>query len=102
MKNLTLDIVKNKIHVLKELCVFLGIERSEAELQNVNTLTSIEHMKELESREDWKRMKQEKGFNSGSFVRKGKIDSFKDKIPEKLLQKFEALNSAVLNKYYRT
>ncbi len=94
------DIVLNKKDVLRQLCGFLNIDRSEAELQKVIDLTSIEHMKEMEARDDWKRMKKEKGFYSGSFVRKGSVDSFKNKVSGPLITKFEKLNSEMLLKHY--
>jgi hypothetical protein len=69
-------------------------------LQSVANHTSLAHMKSLEKRTDWHKMKTDVSFNKGSFVRKGAIDSFKKEVPDRLIKLFESSSSTILNKYY--
>ncbi len=82
------DLITNKMEVLLKLCDFLSLERTNEELKEVVDYTSFNFMKNLEKNEDWTRMKNEVNFNKGNFVRKGSLDSFKEEVPEELLQLF--------------
>lgn len=82
------DLKTNKLDVLNRLCVFLGLKRTSQELEKVLEYTSFEFMKQLEQKDDWKKMKNENNFNQGNFVRKGSLNSFKEEVHEELLNKF--------------
>lgn len=60
------DICSNKTEVLKRICDFLNINRSEAELKRVGQFTSLEFMKEMEQKFDWQSINKSKQFKSGS------------------------------------
>lgn len=93
------ELVENKLKVLKKICGFLNIKRSEKELNQVVNLTSFKHMKNLEQRKDWQRMKNT--WKTGTFfVRHGKIDSYKKEVNKALVSKFESRNKEMLEKYY--
>jgi hypothetical protein len=91
------DLKNDKLKILKQVCDFLDLERSDEELKKVMELTSLEHMKELEKRKDWSKMKHDVSFEKGTFVRKGAIDSYKEEAPELLVKIFEGMSK---NKHY--
>lgn len=66
----------------------LNLKRTHQELEKVLEYTSFEFMKQLEQKDDWKRMKRDVNFNQGSFIRKGSLNSFKEEVQEELLNKF--------------
>lgn len=82
------DLITNKMSVLNQLCSFLNITRTSAELNEVIKLTSFEFMKTVEQKEDWQKIKINISFTKGNFVRKGAIDSYKEEIPKELLNTF--------------
>jgi len=95
------DIINNKLHVLKQICHFLEMERSNDELEKVVRLTSFDHMKSLEMRSDWKKMKMANFKEGKAFLRCGKINSYKAEVSEQLLAEFESQNQNIIKKYYR-
>ena len=83
------------------ICEFLNIDRTEEELSKVIKFTSFEFMKNLENKRDWKTIKDDKNFKKGSsFVRSGKINSYKDEVPKELVEIFNKDNFNLLKKYY--
>lgn len=82
------DLISNKMDVLNRLCIFLNLKRTHQELEKVLEYTSFEFMKQLEQKDDWKKMKSDVNFNKGNFVRKGSLNSFKEEVPKDILQKF--------------
>ena len=94
------DMITNKISVLNNLCDFLSLKRTPEELHLVEKFTSVEFMKTLEKKNDWKLMKQKNGFiEGGEFVRKGIVGDFKPNVDEHLIKQFEINNSDVLKRY---
>lgn len=83
------DLKTNKLDVLNRLCVFLDLKRTSQELGKVLEHTSFEFMKQLEQKDDWKKMKKENNFNQGNFVRKGSLNSFKEEVPKDILKIFK-------------
>lgn len=83
------DLIENKLEILNRLCTFLGLRRTEQELKKVIEYTSFEFMKQLEKKDDWQKAKERKNFKQGNFVRKGATTSFKQEVPQYLLEMFE-------------
>lgn len=94
------DLKTNKLKELKRICEFLNLENTDLELDKVIEYSSLNAMKKLELRSDWSKMKEDINFSQGKFVREGNINSYKQQVPIEILEKFEALNEKILNKYY--
>lgn len=94
------DLIANKIKELKRICEFLNIQKSEVELKQVVTYTSLEHMKSLEGKTDWASMKSKSNFMTGSFVRKGKIKSYSEEVSPEVIKSFEVKSKSVLERHY--
>ena len=63
------DLLADKHKAIREICNFLELERSEAEIDQVMQATSLENMKEMESGYSWSRSKSFKTWkDSGKFV----------------------------------
>ncbi|WP_431135808.1 sulfotransferase domain-containing protein [Psychroserpens mesophilus] len=90
----------NKKEELKRICEFLNISRSETDLEDVMKFTSLEHMRALEKRKDWARMKKVTNFNDGSFVGKGKIKSYTEEVSQDAIKSFEFISEKMLKKHY--
>ena len=86
------DLINDKLIQLQNIVQFLGLDRTEEELQTVAKLTSLAHMKSLEKRADWQKMNIDVSFNKGSFVRMGAVDSFKVEVPDIYLEVFEKMS----------
>ena len=67
------DLKANKINILQRICTFLNIDRSTNELEKVIEFTSLKHMKEMEKRIDWAKMKKNKFLMGKNFVRQGML-----------------------------
>lgn len=93
------DLKTNKINELQRICEFLNIERNKKELEKVVEFTSLKHMKGMEEKEDWQKMKSKNNFNTGSFIRKGNNDSHKLEVSENILKHFVKNNDGILKKY---
>ncbi|NNE14187.1 MAG: hypothetical protein HKN51_04380 [Saprospiraceae bacterium] len=94
------DLKLKKEKELKKICKFLNIERSDDEIKKVVDLTSFHHMKKLEARKDWVKMKNSASFKSGFFMRKGKVNSYLDEVSKEIIKEFERSNNQVLKRYY--
>lgn len=95
------DLYSNKLIELEKICVFLNLNRSVNELNEVEMFTSFEFMSNLETKSDWKQIKSNKNFTQGSsFVRKGKLDTYKEEVTENLIKYFNDENTRLLKKYY--
>ena len=94
------DLLNNKKAVLVKICEFLNIQKSENELNNVIKYTGLVHMKELEKRTDWKKMKRGRILKGNKFIRKGEAKSFLKEVPNDLIKTFEAQNITMLKKHY--
>lgn len=94
------DLKNDKMKVLKSLCDFLNISRTEQELDEVIKCTSFNHMKNLENRNDWQKMNNKASLSKGNFVRKGAINSYQTEVDEKLIKEFESLSNPTLSRYY--
>ena len=94
------DLKNDKLSALRKICNFLSISRTEEELAQVVKNTSLKHMKELELRADWGKMKANRFKKDKSFVRKGAVNSYKQEVPKEQLDVFENQNKSILNKYY--
>lgn len=91
------DIIDKKIEVIKRICDFLEIKRSDEEMKKVADLTSIEHMKSLESRTDWMKMRSENGFAKGKgFIDKGVSGSQKLFPNKEYIDQFNAVSKEQL------
>lgn len=95
------DLISNKLEELKKIAAYLGIKRTGNELENVLKLTTLEHMRTLENREDWKRMKENKFESKKAFIRKGQLSSYKDEVKTELVETFIEMNKEILEKYYK-
>lgn len=94
------DLVSDKLNCLKKIAAFLNINKTEAEFKQVVELTSFKHMKSMEARTDWVAMKKESFLSNKSFVRSGKLSSFKKEVDPNLVDEFENKSKKVLAKYY--
>ena len=95
------DLVKDKIRVLLEICQFINIKRTEEELKEVSKLSSLEFMKKLEQKSDWKKMKKANNFiENRNFVNTGKTVGNLDNVDKKLLIQFNLKALSQLEKYF--
>tara|TARA_R110002124_G_scaffold34400_5_gene113010 strand:- start:906 stop:1733 length:828 start_codon:yes stop_codon:yes gene_type:complete len=94
------DLKANKINILQRICTFLNIDRSTNELEKVIEFTSLKHMKEMEKRIDWAKMKKNKFLMGKNFVRQGGLDSYKKEVRNTLIKIFEKNEYKALEKYY--
>lgn len=94
------DLKANKGIELQRICSFLNIERNAKDLEKVVRFTALDHMKEMEKRADWTKMKKNKFKKGKNFVRKGRLDSFKTEVSNTLIEKFEKNNYKALERYY--
>lgn len=95
------DLKTDKIKELKRICTFLNIERNDLALEKVVDYTSLEHMKTLEKRRDWVKMKRLVNFDEGSFVRKGETETYIKEVPQESIKAFESLSQEMLAKHYK-
>jgi len=96
------DLLIDKSTQIKRIVDFLGLKVSEEEITNVVELTTFDHMKKLEGRDDWGRMKRGRFLDKKSFIRKGKAKIYLDEVNRESLERFESLNGEMLNKYYQS
>lgn len=94
------DLKKDKTAQINRICNFLKLSRTTHEIENVVNLSSFEHMKNLEKRQDWSKMKEKLFVEGKNFVRRGSINSYLEEVPSELIKMFEEKNSDSLRKYY--
>lgn len=93
------DLKKNIYKELERISQFLNIEKSSEELKNVVRFSSLDHMKELEKRSDWVKMKNKNNFYKGSFVRNGGENDYIKEVSNEILNHFNFSNLEALKKY---
>ncbi|MDM4014147.1 sulfotransferase domain-containing protein [Roseiconus lacunae] len=94
------DMIENKLQQVRRVCEFLNLDRNEQELESVVRLTSLEHMKKVERRSDWKRANQGVFTKPACFVRRGDVDSFRSEVAPEVLAQFEERNQQMLQRFY--
>jgi hypothetical protein len=96
------DLLKDKTNEINRICLFLGIERTDQEINNVVEATSLENMKNMEESYSWKRMKSFQNWKKeGKFVREGKSGGFRleDNLSTSSIDNFLAQSRSMLEKY---
>lgn len=93
------DLLLDKTKEIRRIIEFLGIERTEDEVNMVVDATSFNAMKELESSFAWSEAKKQNNWKPNtSFVRSGKKNSSKTKeIPDEFVKSFEKKSSEAFN-----
>jgi hypothetical protein len=94
------DLTSDKIGELRKMCEFLELDRTDRELAEVEKLTSLEHMKRVERRSDWKKANESVFKKPACFVRQGKTNSFRDEVDPGVLADFELRSGPVLQRHY--
>ncbi|QDV45878.1 Sulfotransferase domain protein [Stieleria neptunia] len=94
------ELKSDKLTQLKRICEFLDLKRSDQQIQEVVRLTSLDHMKAVEQRSDWRRANEGVFTKPACFVRQGKTDSFRKEVDPQILSRFEARSEDVLQRYY--
>jgi hypothetical protein len=89
------DLKTDPKYELKRICQFINIQRDDIFLKNVAENASFDKMKEREERFSWdnKEWPRDK-----KFIRRGKIGSYQDEMPNHVLETFMDEASEMLNK----
>lgn len=95
------DLINDKMEQLKRICKYLNLSRSKVELDKVVKFTSFDHMRKMEERFDWDKMKRNVNLTKEYFVRKGSISSYKNEVPNELIHEFEIRNKSALDLIYK-
>ena len=79
------ELKKDPVGVLRRFCEFIGEDRDEALLHTVALKSSFRKMHEKEDRYGWDNHSWPKDKH---FVRRGEVGSYKDEMPEEVLEAF--------------
>jgi hypothetical protein len=93
------DLKQNTVHELKRFCEFIGIERDEKVLNFVSEKTSFSKMATKEKKLGWNNPVEINRKKGTSFVRRGKIGSYKDEMPSEVLEIFMLDAASTLSKH---
>jgi len=89
------DIKADPLAALKQFCTFVGVERDTSYLEQVVRRTSFEEMKKKEATQGWDTLKWPK---DQAFVRRGTVGSFRDEMPQDVLDEFLSQAESTLRK----
>lgn len=93
------DLKNNTVHELKRFCQFIGIDRDEETIKQVSEKTTFEKMSSKEKQQGWNHPSLQKLKRGTSFIRRGKVGSYKDEMPSAILASFMADAGNTLTKY---
>lgn len=93
------DLKENTVYELQKFCEFIGIDRDEKMLKLISEKTAFEKMSMKEKKLGWHHPLLQNLKPGTSFVRKGKIGSYKDEMPTDILETFMADAAYTLKKY---
>lgn len=84
------DLIRDPCNTFESIAKFIGVNYTDETINYSISQTSFGMMQELENSDKfWNKRKKDKGWKEGkNFVRKGKIGSYKEEVPDNVLNNF--------------